>query len=151
MASVDTVTHIEAFTTDGYYTGKHFTRVATGFPGATNYVVQGGALNPDGTGNSGQPGTPFANENLQQLAFTGQNQLAMANAGGTNSNDTQFFITTGSPNSQLGYNYTIFGQLTSGQDVLDKIATVPVVAGASGEASSPTKDERIQGVTISVQ
>ncbi len=40
-----------------------------------------------------------------------RDQLAMANSGGTNSNDTQFFITTGSPNSELGYNYTIFGQM----------------------------------------
>src|SRR5262249_27493531 len=78
-----TAAHIEEFTNDGYYTGKHFTRVATGFPNASDYVVQGGAPNPDGTGNSGQPGTPFQNENVQQLAFTGAEQLAMANAGGT--------------------------------------------------------------------
>src|SRR5262249_18349133 len=89
-----TVAHITEFSTltngnsPPYYNGKHFTRVATGFPNATNYVVQGGAPNPDGTGSSGQPGTPFANENVQQLAFTGAEQVAMANAGGTNSNDT---------------------------------------------------------------
>ena len=93
----NTVTHIQEFTNDGYYTstGKYITRVATGFPGATDFVVQGGAPNPNGTGNSGQPNTPFANENVQPLAFTGSDQLAMANAGGTDSNDTQFFITTG--------------------------------------------------------
>src|SRR5262245_38721710 len=109
-----------------YYDGKHFTRVAKGFPGATNYVVQGGAPNSNGTGSSGQPGTPFANENFQQLAFTGTDQIAMANAGGTNSNDTQFFITTGSPNSDLGYGFTIFGQMISGQDTLARMTQVPV-------------------------
>ena len=93
----NTVSMIQQFTNDGYYTstGKYITRVATGFPGATNYVVQGGAATVNGTGSSGQPKTPFANENVQQLAFTGSDQLAMANSGGTNSNDTQFFITTG--------------------------------------------------------
>ena len=113
----NTASMIEQFTNDGYYnnTGKYITRVATGFPGATDYVIQGGAPNSNGTGSSGQPGTPFANENVQQLAYTGTDQLSMANAGGTDSNDTQFFITTGSPNQALGYNYTIFGQMVTGQ------------------------------------
>ena len=81
----NTSSMIEQFTNDGYYnnTGKFITRVATGFPGATNYVIQGGAPNSNGTGSSGQPGTPFPNENVQQLAFTGTDQLAMANAGVT--------------------------------------------------------------------
>jgi cyclophilin family peptidyl-prolyl cis-trans isomerase len=66
-------------------------------------VAQGGAPNPDGTGNSGQPGTPFADEFVQQLTFTDTGtqqqpagQLAMANAG-PNTNDVQFFVTTGAP------------------------------------------------------
>ena len=122
----NTVNMIQEFTNDGYYNGKQLTRVATGFPGATDFVVQGGAPNPDGTGSSGQPGTPFANESLQQLAFTGTDQLGMANAGGTDSNDTQFFITTGSPDAELGYNYTIFGQLVAGASTLAKITQVPV-------------------------
>ena len=137
----NTASMIEQFTNDGYYTntGKYITRVATGFPGATNYVVQGGAPNSNGTGSSGQPGTPFQNENLQQLAFTGTDQLAMANAGGTNSNDTQFFITTGSPNSELGYNYTIFGQMVSGQSTLAQLTQIPVKANPNlnGEVSLP--------------
>jgi cyclophilin family peptidyl-prolyl cis-trans isomerase len=145
-----TVNMINQFTTDGYYnnTGKYITRVATGFPGATNYVVQGGAPNPNGSGNSGQPGTPFANQNFQQLAFSGTDQLAMANAGGTNSNDTQFFITTGSPNNALGYNYTIFGQMIpnptsssvpSDQTTLAKLTQIPVTTNPnlSGENSLP--------------
>ena len=134
-----TVSQIQVFTNDGYYNGKPFTRVATGFPAATDYVVQAGAPNPNGTGSSGQPGTPFANESFQPLAFTGTDQLGMANAGGTNSNDTQFFITTGSPNAELGYNYTIFGQLVSGQETLTRMTQVPVQPNPAlgGEDSSP--------------
>jgi cyclophilin family peptidyl-prolyl cis-trans isomerase len=150
----NTVSQIQIFTNDGYYNGKHFTRVASGFPGPTDYVVQGGAPNPDGTGNSGQPGTPFANENVQQLAFTGTDQLAMANAGGTNSNDVQFFITTGSPNSELGYNYTIFGQMVSGQNTLGMMTNrsiVPVQANPAlgGEVSQPVNPLIISSVALS--
>jgi cyclophilin family peptidyl-prolyl cis-trans isomerase len=135
----NTVSMITQFTNDGYYNGKHFTRVAPNFPGPTDYVVQGGAPNANGTGSSGQPGTPFANENVQQLAFTGTEQIAMANAGGTDTNDTQFFITTGSPNSELGYNYTIFGQMVSGQNTLTMMTQVPTSpnSGLMGEKSLP--------------
>jgi hypothetical protein len=52
----NTVSQIQQFSNDSYYTGKHFTRIATGFPGTTDYVVPGGAPNPNGTGNNGQPG-----------------------------------------------------------------------------------------------
>ena len=94
-------------------------------------------------------GTPFLNENVQQLAFTGTYQLAMANAGvnpslpdytqGVNTNDTQFFITTGSPNQVLGYGYTIFGQMVAGQDVIAKMTQVPLVDGSEPEhASQPS-------------
>ena len=149
----NTVSMIQEFTNDGYYTtiGKYITRVATGFPGATDYVVQGGAPNPNGTGNSGQPGTPFANENVQPLAFTGTDQLAMANAGGTDSNDTQFFITTGSPNQELGYNYTIFGQMVSGQSTLAKLTQIPVTTNPNlgNENSLPVNSPIFTAVTLS--
>jgi cyclophilin family peptidyl-prolyl cis-trans isomerase len=150
----DTVSHIQLFTNDGYYNGKHFTRVASGFPTSSDYVVQGGAPNPDGTGNSGQPGTPFPNENVQQLAFTSPNQVAMANAGGRDSNDTQFFITTDSPNRELGYNFTIFGQMVSGLSTLNQMTdrnTVPVTANPAlgGEVSLPVNPLIISSATLS--
>ncbi len=158
----NTVSHIQQFTNDGYYTstGKYITRVATGFPGPTDYVVQGGAPNPNGTGSSGQANTPFANENVQQLAFTGSDQLAMANAGGTNSNDTQFFITTGQPNNALGYNYTIFGQMVpnpttggtpSDLTTLAKLTQIPVTTNPAlnGENSLPTFNPLITAASLS--
>jgi cyclophilin family peptidyl-prolyl cis-trans isomerase len=159
--TTNTVSHIQQFTNDGYYTstGKFITRVATGFPGSTNYVVQGGAPNSNGTGNSGQPNTPFANENFQQLAFTGTDQLAMANAG-INTNDTQFFITTGSPNSELGYNYTIFGQMVpnptsstvpSDQTTLAKLTQIPVTTNPNlgNENSLPVNSPIFTSVSLS--
>ena len=147
-----TATNIETFTNANYYndTGKFITRILNGFgtPAASSYIIQGGAPNPDGSGSSGLAGTPFSNENLQQLAFTGTDQLAMANAGATSpTNDTQFFITTGTANSVLGYNYTIFGQLvpnptsaTSAQTILSDLTGVPVTTNASGEDSLPVNE-----------
>src|SRR5262249_16651645 len=149
----DTAAHIEQFTNDGYYAGKHFTRVATGFPGPTDYVVQGGAPTPDGTGDSGQSGTPFATESVQQLAYTGSMQLAMARSNNRNSNDTQFFITTGSPNSQLSYNFTIFGQMLTGDQTFTKMTLVPVTQNPKldNEDSLPVNPLIMSSVSLSSQ
>ncbi len=144
-----TISEIETFTNDGYYAGKDFTRIASGFPGTTDFVAQGGAPNPDGTGNSGQPGTPFADQFLQQLAFTGTQQLAMANAG-PNTNDTQFFVTTGTP-SFLDFKHTIFGQLVAGSNILTDMTQVKTQANPAlgGESSLPVSPITINSATIS--
>ena len=67
------------------------------------------------------PGTPFANENVQQLPLSGVDQLAMANAGGNRRPQTirSSSSTTGSVElGQLGYGFTVFGQLLTGQATL---------------------------------
>jgi cyclophilin family peptidyl-prolyl cis-trans isomerase len=147
----NTVKMITQFTNDGYYvsSGMYFPRIVSNFdsPGVT--VIQGGSATPDGNGMSGQPNTPFANEDLQQLALTGSDQLALANSGGTNTNDTQFFINTG-PANDLGYNYTVFGQMVSGQATLAKMAQLPVKANPlTGEISEPVNPLVITGASMS--
>jgi peptidyl-prolyl cis-trans isomerase B (cyclophilin B) len=147
----NTVNMITQFTNDGFYTtsGVYFPRIVSNFdnPGVT--VVQGGSTTQDGTGSSGQPNTPFANENVQQLVLTGSDQLALANSGGTDSNDTQFFINTG-PTDALGYNYTVFGQLVSGQGTLSKITQLPVQDNpATGEDSQPVNPLTITSASMS--
>ena len=52
------------------------------------------------------------------------------------------------PKAQLPKNYTIFGKVTDGMDILDKIAKTPVKASAGGEPSVPTQDVHINSVTI---
>ena len=79
----------------------------------------------------GQPGFPFADEFNQQLAFTGTGQLAMANAG-DDTNQSQFFVTTGSPRS-LDFQHTIFGQLVSGQDIIAQMTRVATGTGECGD------------------
>jgi cyclophilin family peptidyl-prolyl cis-trans isomerase len=147
-AAGSTISEIETFTADHYYNGKDFTRIASGFPGTTDFVAQGGAPNPDGTGNSMQPGTPFADQFVQQLAFTGTQQLAMANAG-PNTNDTQFFVTTGTP-SFLDFKHTIFGQLVAGSNILTDMTQVSTQTNPAlgGEKSLPVSPITIQSATI---
>jgi peptidylprolyl isomerase len=72
--------------------------------------------------------------------------LAMANAG-PNTNGSQFFIVHGD-DVGLPPNYTIFGRLTSGEDVLDTLANSPVSAGSRGEQSTPAERLSIQSIQI---
>ena len=128
-------------------TFKYFNRIVGGFPTASDVVVQGGS--PTANGQNTPTYTTIPNEQVQQLAFTGTDQLAMANSGGTNSGSTQFFITTGSPNSELGYNYTVFGQLVSGQATLAKMTHIPLMNNPLyGEDSEPVNPLTITSTTI---
>ena len=128
-------------------TFKYFNRIVGDFANASGYVVQGGS--PTTNGQETPTYTTIPNEQTQQLAFTGIDQLAMANSGGTNSGSTQFFITTGSPNSELGYNYTIFGQLVSGQATLARMTQIPLMNNPLyNEVSEPVNPLTITSTAI---
>jgi peptidylprolyl isomerase len=94
----------------GYYDGVTFHRVIEGFMAQTG--------DPTGTG-SGTPGYSFANE-ANDLAFDKAGVVAMANTGQPISNGSQFFIMFG-PYSLNESDYTIFGQVISGMDVVNGI------------------------------
>ncbi|RKH87679.1 peptidylprolyl isomerase, partial [Corallococcus praedator] len=96
------------------YSGSVFHRVIPGF------MIQGG--DPTGTGN-GDPGYRFEDEFQSGRSFDKPGILAMANAG-RNTNGSQFFITTSTP-SHLTGRHTIFGEVVSGYDVVEKISNVP--------------------------
>jgi len=91
----------------GFFDGTSFHRVLEGF------MAQGG--DPTGTGTGG-PGYQFANE-ANDLTFDKAGVVAMANAG-PNTNGSQFFITFG-PTGLSERDYTIFGQIISGMDVVN--------------------------------
>src|SRR5215203_5108297 len=124
-----TVNNFVFLARDGFYDGVIFHRVISGF------MIQGG--DPTGTGTGG-PGYKFEDEPVSKRYTRGT--LAMANAG-PNTNGSQFFIM----HSDYGLppNYTIFGKLTSGQDVVDKIATTPTQPG-----DRPKSDVVMEKVTI---
>ena len=115
----------------GFYDGVIFHRIVPGF------VIQGG--DPTGTGRGG-PGYTFPDE-----PFPGDYQrgtLAMANAG-PNTNGSQFFICLADLAGRLPKNYTIFGQVTKGLEVVDAIA-----AGATGANDRPLEPVSMTTVVV---
>ncbi|MCX5695061.1 MAG: peptidylprolyl isomerase [Candidatus Omnitrophica bacterium] len=97
----------------GYYNGLIFHRVIKGF------MIQGG--DPTGTGAGGESvwGKPFEDEVSSDVKFDKAGILAMANAG-PGTNGSQFFITTAAT-PWLNMRHTIFGEVISGYDVVQKI------------------------------
>jgi cyclophilin family peptidyl-prolyl cis-trans isomerase len=127
-ATVDNFTKLAR---DGFYDGVVFHRVIPDF------MIQGG--DPTGTG-SGGPGYTFADEfNPNQMV---RGALAMANSG-PNTNGSQFFIVTAEACAWLDGKHTVFGQVTSGMDVVDEISGV-----ATGPGDKPRDEVRIESVTI---
>lgn len=94
---------------EGYFNGITFHRVIADFMAQTG--------DPSGTGYGG-PGYTFVNED-SDLTFDKTGVVAMANAG-RDTNGSQFFITFG-PQERLNGDYTIFGQVISGMDVVTSI------------------------------
>lgn len=114
-----------------FYNGIIFHRVIPGF------VVQGG--DPTGTGTGG-PGYTFADE-LPKAGSYKLGSVAMANSG-PNTNGSQFFIVVGKQGEQLPPKYSLFGQVTKGMSVVQKIA-------ADGTSSgTPTVVHKMISVTI---
>jgi peptidyl-prolyl cis-trans isomerase B (cyclophilin B) len=115
---------------DGYYDGVVFHRVIEDF------MIQGG--DPTGTG-SGGPGYTFEDEINEHRIERGA--LAMANAG-PNTNGSQFFIVTADACPWLNGKHTVFGRVTRGMDVVEKISKLPT--DASDRPSEPVRIERVE-------
>ncbi len=131
----NTVNNFVNLVKEGYYDGTPFHRIIKGF------MLQGG--DPTGTGMGG-PGYKFADEKVTRPYSKGT--LAMANAG-PNTNGSQFFIMHA--DYPLPPNYTIFGKVTDGIEVVDAIANVPVGASRSGERSTPLEPVVLVKATVS--
>ncbi|KAJ7578467.1 cyclophilin-like domain-containing protein [Mycena floridula] len=102
----------------GYYNGVVWHRIIADF------MIQGG--DPTGTGRGGTSiyGQKFQDEINPELRFTGAGILAMANSG-PNTNGSQFFITLG-PTPYLDNKHTIFGRVSSGMRVVQRLGAVAV-------------------------
>ena len=107
-----TVANFTKLAGEGFYDGLIFHRVIPDF------MIQGGC--PDGIGTGG-PGYKFEDEFNDHKVVKGA--LAMANSG-PNTNGSQFFIVTAEATPWLDGKHTVFGQVTSGQDVVDRISLV---------------------------
>ena len=124
------VNNFVALARDGFYDGVIFHRVISGF------MIQGG--DPTGTGRGG-PGYRFRDE-LDGDGTYARGTMAMANAG-PNTNGSQFFIMH--RDYGLPHNYTIFGQVTDGIDVVDAIAAL-----ATNAQDRPAEEPVINSITI---
>jgi cyclophilin family peptidyl-prolyl cis-trans isomerase len=132
----NTVNNFVCLAQDGYFDRTPFHRIVKGF------VIQGG--DPTGSGMGG-PGYKFADEPVAKDYERGT--LAMANAG-PNTNGSQFFIVLDDLRGKLPKNYTIFGKVTDGLDVVDLIADTPTVMSAGGEKSKPAEPITLESVSI---
>jgi cyclophilin family peptidyl-prolyl cis-trans isomerase len=112
-----TVENFRTLAADGFYNGLTFHRVIKDF------MIQGGC--PQGTGTGG-PGYTFEDEFNQHKVARGA--LAMANAG-PNTNGSQFFIVTADACPWLDGKHTVFGMVTEGIDVVDRLEATPTDRG----------------------
>src|SRR6059036_1036161 len=130
-AAPNTVANFRKLASDGFYDGLTFHRVIPDF------MIQGGC--PEGTGTGG-PGYTFEDEINDHKVVRGA--LAMANAG-PDTNGSQFFVVTTEAAPWLDGKHTVFGQVTDGMDVVDKLEGLPTDA-----RDRPREDAVIEKLTI---
>ena len=109
----ETVENFKKLAKQGFYDGLIFHRVIKDF------MIQGGC--PYGTG-TGDAGYKFDDEINEHKIVRGA--LAMANSG-PNTNGSQFFIVTADAAPWLDGKHTVFGEVTDGMDVVDRIENMP--------------------------
>jgi cyclophilin family peptidyl-prolyl cis-trans isomerase len=126
-----TVANFRKLASEGFYDGLGFHRVIKDF------MIQGGC--PEGSGTGG-PGYTFEDEINPHKVVRGA--LAMANAG-PNTNGSQFFIVTAAECPWLDGKHTVFGQVTEGMDVVERLGNLP-----TDSADRPTRPVEIESVSV---
>jgi peptidyl-prolyl cis-trans isomerase B (cyclophilin B) len=138
-----TVENFKKLAKEGFYDGTAFHRIIKGF------MIQGGCPNTKpgakgmpGTGDPGYKVKAEFNEKSHQRGV-----ISMARSSHPDSAGCQFFICHGNADF-LDRQYTAFGKLVAGDDVLERIATVPTKGGGGGEKSTPIDRIEVTSVTI---
>jgi cyclophilin family peptidyl-prolyl cis-trans isomerase len=138
----ETVKNFLGYVDENYYDGTIFHRVIP------NFMVQGGGFEPGMKQKKTKPAIP--NESTNGLS-NARGTLAMARTSNPNSATSQFFINIKDntfldrANAQDQVGYCVFGKVTTGLDVLDKIKAVPT-GTKSGHQDVPTQDVIIKSV-----
>jgi peptidyl-prolyl cis-trans isomerase B (cyclophilin B) len=139
-----TVENFKTLAKKGFYDGTCFHRIIKGF------MIQGGdplTKDPKEEGNwgTGGPGYSVKAEFNDRPHVRGV--ISMARSSDPDSAGSQFFICHGKA-SGLDHQYTAFGKLIKGDDVLEKIATTPTTASRSGEPSKPETRQAVESIKI---
>ena len=143
-AAPNTVENFKKLARQGFYDGTTFHRIVKGF------MIQGGDPNskdPAKENSYGQGGPGYNvkaefNDHSHDLGV-----ISMARSQDPDSAGSQFFICLG-PVHRLDHQYTTFGKLIKGQDVLEKIGEIEVTRNSMGEPSKPTKRVVIESIKI---
>ena len=129
-----TVENFLRYVDDGFFDGTIFHRIVPGF------VIQGGGLTSDFS--SKKTRAPIGNEAKNGLKNT-RGSLSMARTSDINSATSQFFVNLADnaflDNSARDYGYAVFGRVTDGMDVIDKIARVST-GRRKGYTDAPLED-----------
>ncbi|MDE3083903.1 MAG: peptidylprolyl isomerase [Verrucomicrobiota bacterium] len=138
-----TVENFKKLATANFYDGTAFHRVIKGF------MIQGGCPNTKagarGVPGTGDPGYKVKAEFNDKPHVRGV--ISMARAADPNSAGCQFFIVHGDARF-LDKQYTAFGQLVAGDDVLERIANMPTKSGGGGEKSTPIDRIEVKSIRI---
>ena len=139
-----TVENFKALARKGFYDGTCFHRIIKGF------MIQGGDPLTKDAGKESHWGTGGPGHTVKAEFSDRSHQrgvISMARSSNPDSAGSQFFICDGDA-SFLDRQYTAFGKLIKGDDVLAKIAGTPVGSGGSGERSKPQKRVGVISVKI---
>jgi peptidyl-prolyl cis-trans isomerase B (cyclophilin B) len=138
-----TVENFKKLAREGFYDGTAFHRIIKGF------MVQGGCPNTK-PGARGMPGTGDPGYKVK-AEFNAKSHvrgvISMARSASPDSAGCQFFICHGDAKF-LDRQYTAFGQLTAGDDVLETLANIPTKSGGGGEKSTPI--DRVEVTSIKI-
>ena len=143
-AAPSTIENFKKLARSGFYDGTIFHRIVKGF------MIQGGDPNskdPAKENSYGEGGPSYKikaefNDHSHQRGV-----LSMARSSDPDSAGSQFFICL-APVPRLDHQYTTFGKLIKGADVLEKIGDTPVTRNSSGEMSKPTKRVVVESIKI---
>jgi len=144
-AAPATIANFKKLAKDKFYDGTAFHRIIRGF------MVQGGDPNTKDLNNEaayGSAGPKYTIKDEKNHHKHDRGVMAMANTGVPNSGGSQFYICLAPQPGLDRMNYTTFGHLIKGDDVLEKIGNTPVKPSGRGEMSVPTK--RVELISIKI-
>jgi peptidyl-prolyl cis-trans isomerase B (cyclophilin B) len=143
-AAPQTVENFKKLARQGFYDGTIFHRIVKGF------MIQGGDPNSKDPAKENSYGEGGPGYNIK-AEFNDHSHdrsvISMARGPDPDSAGSQFFICL-APVHRLDHQYTTFGKLIKGQDVLEKIGDTPVTRNSMGEPSKPTKRVVIESIKI---